>query len=384
MLFWIAVAVLAAAVTYVITRPLMRPPLAIGDAAQADIAVYKDQLSEIDADQARGTIGASEAELARAEIARRLIRKGGDAQEDVPAGGSFSKWVASAYLIVTLALPASALMLYLMLGAAGLPGQPLSERLAHSVDRSRTNDLVAKVEERLRTHPEDGEGWNVIAPVYYSMGRYGDAASAYARAARLLGETPHRLQGFANARIRAEDGIVPEDARKALERILELDPSLREPQIWLALAKEQDGKLNEAGDAYRKLIAEAPADAPWRKMLEERLAGLSLPDDQRAKIPFAVEKRPQQSAETDMAAIQAMTPEQRQAFIDQMVERLATRLKSDTKNTSGWLQLIRAYQMLGRKDEAEKAVVAARAGLQGDADGLAQIDQIAKRLGLGG
>jgi cytochrome c-type biogenesis protein CcmH len=74
MLFWIAVAVLVAGVCLAITRPLRRSPDAMATAADADIAVYKDQLKEVAADAARGTLASAEAEAARAEIARRLLR----------------------------------------------------------------------------------------------------------------------------------------------------------------------------------------------------------------------------------------------------------------------------------------------------------------------
>src|SRR5690606_4011115 len=155
---------------------------------------------------------------------------------------------------------------------------PLSERIAEASDSMKPNDMIAKVEERLREHPDDGTGWDVIAPVYYAIGRYDDAASAYSNALRLLGESQKRLQGFANARIRAENGIVPEDAKKALERVLAMAPTAKEPRIWLALAKEQDGRLDDAAADYRALIADAPANAPWRKVLEGRLATLAAGD----------------------------------------------------------------------------------------------------------
>ena len=237
--------------------------------------------------------------------------------------------------------------------------------------------------------PRDSTIPREIANSYVSMGRYADAANAYANAMRLVGESPDRLQGFANARIRVENGVIPEDARRALDRLLVIAPDKKEPRIWLALAKEQDGKLTEAAADYRKLIDESPTDAPWRKMLEARLASLT-PD---AGKPASVET-PQKSADesasapqpsaSDTSAVMAMSPEQRQAFITQMVDGLATRLKSDGSDTSGWLKLIRAYQVLGRQDDAVKALGDARTNLKGDQVGLARVEDLARELGLGG
>jgi cytochrome c-type biogenesis protein CcmH len=390
MVFWILVAGLVAGVTLVITRPLTRAATNPGNGADADIAVYKDQLKEVAADAAGGTLAPGEAEAARAEISRRLLRTVATGAKPAVSGPSSRQIFARpVYLITSIALPALSLALYLAYGAPGLPGQPLSQRLAESVRADKPNDLVAKVEARLRERPEDGVGWDVIAPVYYAMGRYADAAGAYSNALRLVGESSERLQGFANARIRAENGIVPEDARGALERILVIAPNLKEPRIWLALAKEQDGRLGDAAADYRKLIAEAPADAPWRKALEERLAGLESDGSKSAAGNNRGDQGSGGAASgapppgPDAASVEAMNPEERQAFIGRMVDGLAARLKADGSDAAGWVKLIRAYQVLGRHDDAVKALSDARTKLKGDEGGLARVEDLARQLGLG-
>jgi cytochrome c-type biogenesis protein CcmH len=390
MVFWILVAGLVAGVTLAITRPLTRSTSNSADSADADIAVYKDQLKEVAADAAGGTLGPSEAEAARAEISRRLLRSSAaGVKPAVSELASRLRFATPVYVITSIALPALSLALYLTYGAPGLPGQPLSQRLAESVGADKPNDLVAKVEARLRDHPEDGTGWDVIAPVYYAMGRYADAAGAYSNALRLVGESPERLQGFANARIRTENGIVPEDARGALERILVIAPNLKEPRIWLALSKEQDGRLTEAAADYKKLIAEAPADAQWRKVLEERLAGLesdagkSPADANRSDPGPAGAPSSAPPSAPDAASVEAMSPEERQAFIGRMVDGLAARLKADGSDAAGWVKLIRAYQVLGRRDDAVKALSDARTKLKGDEVGLARVEDLARQLGLG-
>lgn len=388
MVFWILVAVLVAGVTLAIIRPLLRAPEPASAYAEADIAVYKDQLKEIAADEGRGTLASDEAESARTEIARRLLRVTQDNIKSSTASGAsaVNRVIVPVSLATAVALPIVSLGLYLAYGRPGMPAQPLSERLAEANTSSSPNDLVAKVEQRLREHPEDGRGWDVIAPVYYAMGRYPDAADAYQKALRLVGENPKRLQGFANARIRMENGIVPDDARKALQRILALDPKAIEPKIWLALAKEQDGHLTEAAADYKDLITTAPNDAPWRPVLLQRLAKI----DPKSAEAFA---NAQPSATDNAAsgvpsgpgaaAVMNMKPEERQAFIAQMVDNLAARLKANGSDVEGWVRLIRAYQVLGRHDDAVKALGDARASLKDNQGGLAQVEDLARQLGLG-
>jgi cytochrome c-type biogenesis protein CcmH len=396
MIFWILVAGLVAVVTLAVTRPLLRAASQAAEdpdavTAAADIAVYKDQLKEVAADEASGTLETAEAETARSEIARRLLRSGAAKDKAETSGISARRsFTTYASIVTSIAIPVVSMALYLNYGRPGMPGEPLSARVAAASDSEKPNDLVAKVEERLREHPDDGTGWSVVAPVYYAMGRYADAASAYANAMRLVGESPDRLQGFANARIRMENGVIPEDARKALERLVAVAPDKKEPRIWLALAKEQDGKLAEAAADYRKLIEEAPADAPWRKVLEARLASLTPgdgktpPAEPASKSAASETSEPPQPSGPDTAAVMSMTPEQRQSFIGQMVDGLATRLKTNGSDTAGWLKLIRAYQVLGRRDDAEKALGDARTNLKDDQVGLARVDDLARELGLGG
>lgn len=387
MIFWILVAVLSAAVTYWVTKPLLESSQHNVEPLAADIAVYKDQLAEIDADLARGQISESEAAAARAEVSRRVLRL-------EPAGGaaannaSTSAPLKGLHTAATLALPLISLGLYLAYGNPALPGLPLKDRLAAAPEKSTAADLIAKVEERLRREPNDGKGWEVIAPVYVAQGRFGEAADAYAHAMRILGESAKRLEGLAMADIRAANGLVTEKARKAFARALELDASRVEPKLWLALAKEQDGKIVEAAAEYKALLAQASADAPWRRALEERLAAIEAggpsPQKPQSESGSSAVSPPAQGAEQGQGGggVAGLAPEQR-AMIDQMVAGLAQRLKENGNDLEGWLRLMRSLKVLGRDAEAATAVADARKQFSADGKALAAIDEMAKSLGLG-
>ena len=375
MVFWIAVAALAAAVTYYVTRPLLgqRATEAIGP--DVDVAVYKDQLAEIDGEVARGVLSESDAEAARIEIKRRLLR----CAEAVPQASQAVPAEASKpiFLAASLIIPVATLALYLTFGAPGLPGQPLEARLSAPPEKATATDLIAKVEARLREHPEDGRGWDVIAPVYASQGQFAEAAEAYANAMKTLGETPKRLEGFAIAQIRAGNGMVSQEARKALERSLAIDPKRMDARMWLALAKEQDGKIDDAIADYRALIAEAPERAPWRQALEGRIAEL----EKGAKASDAAQSQAAQAPQSG-GALSGMKAEER-ALVEDMVSGLAARLKANGNDLPGWLKLARAYKVMGRDKDAADAVTEARKQFASDAEALNRIEAAAKELGLG-
>ena len=283
-------------------------------------------------------------------------------------------------LLATAAfVPLLTLAFYLSNGSPGLPSFPVAERGQLPLGQAQIGDLIAKVEARLREHPEDGEGWDVIAPVYYKLGRFGDAANAYARAARLRGETVRRLAGFAESAVFAADGIVTEQARAAYEKLSRLEPGRVEPRFWLALAKEQDGKLADALADYKGLLADAPAGVPWRAAVESRVAEVS----RRLAGAEKVDPRGPGPTAEDVAAAEKLSPEDRARMIAQMVDGLAERLKRDGRDLAGWQRLINAYAVLGREQEARKALAEARSKFPADETALAALAALAKSLGLG-
>lgn len=413
MILWISFAVVSAAVIAALARPmLVEQPVDTSSAQDADLAVYRDQLAEIEADRQRGLIDSAEAESARAELGRRLIeRSGRDIDTPIPAS-SLPSWLGPANIAyaTAAAIPVLAIAIYLAVGSPTMPGMPQSARLNEAPAKAGIDELIAKVEERLRRSPEDGQGWDVVAPVYMRLGRFDDAANAFAQASRLLGDSPKRLKGFAEALVLANNGIVVEPARLAYRQVLNSEPADFEARFWLAMADEQEGKLESAEKAYRAVLAEAPEDAPWKPVVESRLteiasqrgdptakpdkvdtasdqaaAEASLPQtatDSSAASANSAGSAPGPTAE-DVVAARDMPPEAQQAFINSMVERLAGRLADNPDDFEGWLRLVRAYSVLGRKDDASRALTSARKSAAGDSQKNARIDALASKLGLG-
>jgi cytochrome c-type biogenesis protein CcmH len=387
-LLWVILACLTAIALLVLLRPLAGAAAKDRARDAFDAAVYRDQLGEIESDRARGLIGQAEAEAARIEVARRLLRA--DSKERVPDRAAKSSGAKTAATVgVALALPLLALGLYLVYGSPRLPDQPLAARLEDPASDKNLEALVARVEARLREHPEEGEGWEVIAPVYMGWQRYSDAAEAYGQAIRLLGPSAKRLSGQGQALVLANNGVVTEDARRALERAAELDPTLVEPRILLAIAKEQDGQFAAAVADWRALLAKETGDQPWREMVEKRIAA----DEVHLAGKRVVEPPQPGTAETgaqghggpneaDIAAAQNMSPADRQAMIERMVQGLAARLEQQGDDLPGWLKLVRAYSVLDRKDDAVKALQRAKSQFSGNSQALEQLDALAAELGL--
>jgi cytochrome c-type biogenesis protein CcmH len=321
-----------------------------------------------------------EAEAARAEIGRRLIR----ASQRPEAAAPLRRWrlmVAAGLAIV--GLPLLAVSLYGGFGAPTLPDLPLASRQSEPVDGQNLEALVARVEGHLAQNPDDAQGWAVLAPVYLRAGRYGDAADAFSNAIRTNGSTADLETGLAEALTGDAGGVVTADARAAFERARALDPDAIRPRFFLALALGQDGRTADAEAAWRAIIDGAKGNEPWLPVARAQLAALTGTSEAPAAAPAAAAPAPDAPGPgaADVEAAAQMTPEARAGMIAGMVEGLSARLASEGGTVDDWLRLMRSYVVLGRTDEARSALASAKAA-HPDAADVQRLETAAAGLGL--
>jgi cytochrome c-type biogenesis protein CcmH len=372
MFFWILVAIMTAAVAAVLLLPLLRRPVVAADDAGHDVEVYRDQLEELRRDEATGLIGATEAELARAEVARRLIAASKAEAKGRVSPAERRNRLAQAFVI--LLLPAIGLCLYIATGRPDLPAQPLAERLANP--GNDISVLIAKAENHLARNPDDGAGWDLLAPIYYRSGRVEDSANAFSQAIRLLGPTPERLDGYAETLIAQSNGIVTAEARARLEQSLALKADNPRAEYYLALALEQEGKRAEARAAFEAMVKEAPADAPWLPLVNRHIAGLAGGEG------GAVAGTLGNPTADDVAAAQDLSAGDRQQMIAGMVESLAAKLQENPDNIEGWTRIIRSYVVLDQRPKAEAALQTALKTFPADSDNGKQLLALARDLSI--
>jgi cytochrome c-type biogenesis protein CcmH len=138
------------------------------------------------------------------------------------------------------------------------------------------------------------------------------------------------------------------------------DPRAR---FYGAEAALQRGDTATAKAGLKALLADAPSDAPWRNAVVARLSEISPAEPQpgvRPSLPQPTAPSAGPSAQ-DVAAAQAMSPEERQAMIRGMVDRLAARLEQSPNDKEGWARLAHAYDVLGEKEKAQAARLRAAA-----------------------
>jgi cytochrome c-type biogenesis protein CcmH len=374
MTLWIIFAVMTAAAVLAVLWPLGRQPQA--PSGGSDRFIYQDQLLEIDRDRTAGLIGESEAKSARVEISRRLLA----AAAAEPQGAAASlpstrpvRYRITAAVMAIVILPTVAVSFYLKLGSPDIPGQSALARGDAARGARSITRLVAQVETRLTRNPNDGAGWEVVAPVYLRLGRFDDAVAAWRKAIALNGETPKRFSDLGEALVAAANGIMTEEAKTAFQRAVSGDPSDAKARYFLGLADAQDGNREAAAAKWRAMLAGAP-NSPWANFVRAALA----------KVTGEAESADIGSDAGDAVAVQNTDEAQRTAMIRGMVEQLADRLRADGDDVDGWLRLVRAYVVLGDRDKAKNAAADARRALQSRPADIDKVDGLVKGLGLEG
>ncbi len=265
-----------------------------------------------------------------------------------------------------------------MLGSPGLPDQQLATRLSKNPASSSLEELVARAEQHLRRNPEDGRGWDVLAPIYLRLGRNQDAVIAFGNAIRLSGASAEREAGLGQAIMAAAGGIVTADAQAAFERALAIDAKDPRARFFLAIGYAQEGRVAEARALWTQMKGDLPPDSPWRGAADQQLARTA---SDSAACEVASSARPAPTPE-QVDAAKEMPSEDRMAMIEGMVSRLDARLRQNPDDPEGWQRLVRSYHVLGRIAEAKDALARGTRALGDGSEGARRLVAFAAQLGI--
>jgi cytochrome c-type biogenesis protein CcmH len=350
-------ALLTTATVGALLWPLLRPrapdPIARLD---NDLAIYHDQLAELQKEREAGTLSDSEASAATTEIARRILQASDSsgprapglsgAEGSRPASSSFFRKALPAALC--LLIPAFALGTYLNFGAPQLPAQPFADRTPSTARPQQTAslpDLITRARARLAAAPGDPEAMSSLAELLTAEAQ----------------------------------GTVTKEARELFETAARTDPDDPRAGFYLGLHQAQSGDSRAALERWLALAARHPADAPFQIMLKAEIervakdAKLPVPEirTQPAAGPMLGAPSAPGPNQDQVEAMGRLTPEQRQQAIRSMVDGLAEKLKDNPQDRDGWLRLARARMVLGQSDQSAEALAKADQIKPLDARGLA-------------
>lgn len=282
LIFLVCALALCMGVAVVWWRVLRRAPESMADPQSTDpvgsnVAVYREQLADLERDRQQGLVSDHDYNVSRDELSRRLLedaqttRAESDTSATTAAGGSWRgrRWLAIGLMFY---LPLAGLGLY------GWLGQPLAlDPVAlsqgepdHAVDPAKLTDMVAKLEQRLQDEPQQVEGWVMLGRVQRARERFEESAQAYARALALSASDEVAIER-AEVLARARGGFEGEPWQ-IIERVLKADPDHVSARLLAGSAAYSEGRYAVALTHWRRVQARMAADAPDRAELDEAVA----------------------------------------------------------------------------------------------------------------
>ena len=280
-IFWLVCAIFVAIALAFVLPPLLQglaiKPEATGQ-KEANIAVYRDQISELEVDLANGIVSREQFDQDRDEIERRLL-------EDMISSGSVSskplkpaKEGRGAVYAVALGLPILAVAFYLRIGnpyaaptlkTASAPAMAPAANEDFSQQRIEAN--VASLAKRLEQNPGDLNGWRMLAQSYASLGKYGEASAAYEKATALKADDADLWADYAFSLAMASERKLEGKPVELIKKALQLDPENAKALELAGSAAFESQDYKRAIEYWQKLLPRVPANSEVADSLTERI-----------------------------------------------------------------------------------------------------------------
>ena len=281
---------------------------------------------------------------------------------------------------------------------------PAAAAAAAGQQQPTEDDVIARLEARLKTNPDDAEGWRMLGWSYFQTERFAEAATAMKRATTLDPDNAEYFSMLGEALVMAskDGGGMPPDAAAAFAQALKLNPKDARARYFAAVQLDLEGKHREAIEAWFALLGDSPADAPWVADVREVIASVGQKHDidvaarlAAAKTAPATKGFTTDGAEVASAGIPGPTRDQIQAasqlpkgaqdaMVQGMVDGLEAKLKANPNNADGWIMLMRSRVQLGEQRKAQLALSQALAAFRNDGATSRRLREAAAALGVQG
>lgn len=338
--------------------PLLRSKYAKGVSAERlNIDIHRDQLKALEADLARGVINQQDFEATRDELQLRLL----DDTENVdpPQVNHNSFWSAKRTAwVIGLTTPVFALGIYLQLGAPAA----IDPAAVAAIDDQQIRQMVDTLATKLQANPDNPKGWAMLARSYKVLGRLEDAKKAFEKAGDYVHTDPDVLLDYAALLGTLNNNKLDGQAAQMINEVLKLSPDHPNGLMLSGISAYQQADYAGAVKQWERLLGLLDPNSPDAQQIQANI------DDARAQGKLSPRETTKLPPVASGASAGSTTPE----MINQMVERLANRLKNNPNDYPGWARLANAYKVQGKLDEAVQAFGKTGPLLETDASTITQ------------
>lgn len=283
--FWVVCAIFVAIGLAFVLPPLLQQPGSEDvnsdeSGKDANVAVYKDQIAELETDLKNGLVSAEQYEEDRQEFERRLL-------DDVtipksPAGKRSLNSRNLAY-VLAIGLPLVAVVFYLRIGhssalsatpaPAGRPAAMAAAAESSDPDFSpeRIEANVAALAKKLEQNPNDVQGWIMLGRSYSSQEKYPEASAAYKKATALKSDDADLWADYAFALAMVNGRKLAGEPTEIINKALKLDPENPKALELAGSAAYEAKDYRRAIAHWEKLLPKTTADSEVGQALTQRI-----------------------------------------------------------------------------------------------------------------
>jgi cytochrome c-type biogenesis protein CcmH len=295
-------------------------------------------------------------------------------------------------LIAAGIIAAAAIGIALLRPGEGEASGSAEPAAANAQQAASVEAMIPDLVQRLRADPDNDQGWYNLGMLYREARRFAESEQAFRRAMELRPENPDYAAYTGEALLLLGGRSPPAEAETLFRRALQLQPGNPQALYYLATLRDIRGDHSGALDDLIALLRSAPAEASWEPQV--RQAAETIARDNRIDIAGRLPPpRPRPPGDVAIAAIpgpsreqidaaRALPPSQQDEMARAMVDRLAARLRTNSRDSDGWIMLMRSRMMLGEREAAAEALRAGLAAFPADAAARERLRAAAAELGV--
>ncbi|MCC6915798.1 c-type cytochrome biogenesis protein CcmI [Nitrosomonas sp.] len=247
----------------------------------ANIAIYRDQIAELDRDLRDDTLSKEQYESSKQELQKRMLQ---DVSENTDAASVIpnSQHGVVASIIVALTIPLAAIYLYMVIGDTRglLPQSQLANAAQFEQNgdeggtpsgHSEINSMVDSLAARLKENPEDVEGWVMLGRSYAIMERFADASAVYDKLIQLVPDNPQFLSDYADMQAMVNNGSLLGKPAEMIKKALDIDPNYPKALALAGTLEFEQNNFTQAISYWERLLGAIPPDSKLYKSVSDSI-----------------------------------------------------------------------------------------------------------------
>lgn len=272
--FLILAVVMTVAATLFLVLPLRKKAVVTRGDQEENLTILRDQLAQLELDAQEGRIEPAQLESVRREIESRLLQEErAIAADAAPESSADDRRIFGPALAIGMGMPILAILAYLWVGNPFAIEAVEAEKAASARGMPTQQDIeamVKRLEDRLKSDPNDAKGWQMLARSYAAQQRLPEATEAYSKALALSPEDPLLMIDYADL-LAFQNKTVKGEPFRLIEKALKLLPDNLKVLALAGTAYYEEGRYDLAERYWAQARALAPADSAFAKGMAENI-----------------------------------------------------------------------------------------------------------------